>query len=362
MNANDHDAARQTRGSHAPFRRPPILRQTPVIPVYLADVIVRIAEERGIPANACLAGTGLAPSHLGTNDRLLSLDQAQRIFENVWYAADDPTLGLTYGERLRPVHLGVMGMALLAAPTLRAALDCLVRYHRLLGPAWSISWTQQGAEAVVVMRRVVPLGDTGRLHTDAWMIAFARLLASLREKPISSGRIELDSGALPVADYAWRFAGLSGFEVCFDRPAQQLCFPADILDEPLSGNSPAAFRESVARCEEFLTKRDIGEDLLSMVMRHLRASVRAPTLEQLSAACGMSTRTLERRLSEFGLTYRDALDHARRDRALALVGETTLAFVDIAEMLGYSDVSSFSKSFKRWTGYTPSVHRGGATS
>jgi AraC-like DNA-binding protein len=71
----------------------------------------------------------------------------------------------------------------------------------------------------------------------------------------------------------------------------------------------------------------------------------------------MSTRTLVRRLSVENTTFTSVLDDVRRDLALRHVAKGDMGFVDIALLTGFSDVPSFYRAFRRWTGMTPLEYR-----
>jgi AraC-like DNA-binding protein len=79
----------------------------------------------------------------------------------------------------------------------------------------------------------------------------------------------------------------------------------------------------------------------------------------IAAELHMSPRSLQRKLREEGTTYKAVLEETRRDLAKRLIEDEELSLSDITYMLGFSEVSSFSRSFKRWTGMAPSVVRRG---
>lgn len=72
-----------------------------------------------------------------------------------------------------------------------------------------------------------------------------------------------------------------------------------------------------------------------------------------------SPRTLKRRLQEEGTTFRTLLAEARGAMAEALLGDAHLPLTEVAERLGFSDLSSFSQAFKRWYGVPPGAYRSG---
>ncbi len=85
-----------------------------------------------------------------------------------------------------------------------------------------------------------------------------------------------------------------------------------------------------------------------------------PTLAVVAGRLGMSTRTLQRRLSADGLAYQDLVLHARKALSEQLLRRTDYALAEIAFLTGFSDQSTFTRAFKRWRGETPANYRRGA--
>ena len=82
-----------------------------------------------------------------------------------------------------------------------------------------------------------------------------------------------------------------------------------------------------------------------------------PAIERVAERMGSSVRTLQRRLSEAGVTHTALVEHARCDRALRRLRTTRLPIGQVAKELGFRDPSSFSRAFQRWTGMSPRAYR-----
>jgi AraC-like DNA-binding protein len=97
-------------------------------------------------------------------------------------------------------------------------------------------------------------------------------------------------------------------------------------------------------------------------MRNWAASSRAglavesQTVRRLSQA-SVSRRTLYRYLKAEGGTFRQVANEIRCEIACTLLAETDLPLSQIAEVMNYSEVSAFSRAFRRWSGQPPSVWR-----
>ena len=77
----------------------------------------------------------------------------------------------------------------------------------------------------------------------------------------------------------------------------------------------------------------------------------------MAAELAVSVRKLQQKLSDEDTSYSGVLTDARRDLAEEFLKAGEVGNDEIAYLLGYSEVSAFSRSFKRWTGQTPSEFR-----
>ncbi|WP_196215599.1 helix-turn-helix transcriptional regulator [Cyanobacterium aponinum] len=80
-------------------------------------------------------------------------------------------------------------------------------------------------------------------------------------------------------------------------------------------------------------------------------------IETIADAIGMSKRSLQRCLGDRGLSYFHLLDQVRFQLAVEWLKDTNIPIGEIAFELHYSEINSFTRSFKRWTGVTPSDYR-----
>ena len=78
-----------------------------------------------------------------------------------------------------------------------------------------------------------------------------------------------------------------------------------------------------------------------------------PSKAAVARTLGMSTRNLQRHLAAEGTSFKDLLNAARGSLARSYVDEGRLTVTEIAFLLGFADVSAFSRAFKRWTGMSP---------
>lgn len=80
-------------------------------------------------------------------------------------------------------------------------------------------------------------------------------------------------------------------------------------------------------------------------------------VEAVASQLHMSRYTLHKKLKREGLTFASLLEEVRRKQALTYMQDKTKPLVEIAEQLGFSELSAFSRAFKRWMGTSPAEYR-----
>ena len=147
-------------------------------------------------------------------------------------------------------------------------------------------------------------------------------------------------------------------EIAFAKPANSICFSQADAKRPLISADHRA-----AEWLEFGAKAALERTDDSGVTARVRAQLERmlqgdePTLAAVASELCMSERTLQRRLSAEGQTFRRVLDEMRRDVAQRSLAAGKRNVIELAYLLGFEDSNSFYRSFRRWTGTTPESFR-----
>jgi AraC-like DNA-binding protein len=151
-----------------------------------------------------------------------------------------------------------------------------------------------------------------------------------------------------------------GCEIDFAANSDEILFPAPIGALPVVGADVHLNRLLLQYADQTLgdrpsrrtSVRSSVEDHIAKLLPHGKAS--AP---EISHRLGMSRRTLARALSAEGATFSGVLETLRQALAKRYLRERELPISEIAWLLGYSEISSFTHAFARWTGLTPKSFR-----
>ena len=107
--------------------------------------------------------------------------------------------------------------------------------------------------------------------------------------------------------------------------------------------------------KEGRTKQSILEQV-KWVLKRLLAGSR-PDLLMIAKELGMSERTLQRRITDEGTTFRQFLNETRHELVRQYLGDASVEITEAAFLVGYEDPNSFYRAFRSWEGKTPAEWR-----
>jgi AraC-like DNA-binding protein len=151
-----------------------------------------------------------------------------------------------------------------------------------------------------------------------------------------------------------------GCDVEFGAASDEIIFPAPVASLPIVGSDNYLndlllryAEEALAdRPQERASLRSAVERVLPQLLPHAKASA-----SNVAQKLAFSTRTLSRKLHDEGVAFAEILEETRAALAKRYLAERDLPVSEIAWLLGYGEVSSFTHAFKRWTGMTPRQFR-----
>lgn len=322
--------------------------------LHLAEVCSRF----GVAPRVLLAPSGLTEEALSLPDARIRIPELVVLVERARALTREPGLGFHVGLHMRIASHGYLGLAAMTAPTVRDALAVAIRFAPTRTSALSLRLDEEDDEARLVIVEHADLGPARdafvfALLTGIWKIGNALTGLELAAHGPSSGPASADV-TFTEPPYFARFASI-GPRVRFEETSTCLRFARSLLERPLVTGDPAASRLTLQQCEREL------DALAPRIASRVRALVFAQggfrSLEEVARTMHVSSRTLKRRLAEEGTSFRAVLDEARRAKAEELLRAPSRTLEAIASELGYADVASFSRAFRRWTGLAPGAWR-----
>lgn len=138
-------------------------------------------------------------------------------------------------------------------------------------------------------------------------------------------------------------------EIVWDAPRFGLQIPTSLQKRKNNQADPVKFRKASLLIQNLVYPPDIDRSLEEMVSAYINATqFHRPTIVEVAKSLGMSTRTLNRRLEQSGVSFRSLLEQSLKSRTQLLLAQGQLSRGEIAERLGYKDQASFSRALRRW--------------
>ena len=148
----------------------------------------------------------------------------------------------------------------------------------------------------------------------------------------------------------------------FDAPEYSLHFDKPALERLLPTGNAEVARANDQVIMAYLAQLQRNDLVMQVKVALIERLPSGPvSKEQLSEALGVSLRTLQRKLADEGTSFKQLLDETRRDLAEGYIKNTQVSIGEITYLLGFSEVSNFSRAFKRWTGLAPAEFRRSCT-
>lgn len=331
---------------------------TPVWAVPRGTEGVRImtqAVAESMPIADCLAGTGLTESDLADEDHEIWAHQEFTVVSNIVNRLGDrPGLGVDVGGFSTVGRLGVLGFAFLTSATVRDGLERILPYQALLPShvLFSIDRDQDGEYL---------LADDSDIPQEIRPFIVERDLAGLASV-LYGANVSIDVEWLETTldeDRSRRLAATWSLttDVRPNRAVNRFVGRPGMLDVALPQSDPNTTRIFERQCRQLVEQRISRAGLTGQVRSRIMHTTRFPSMQEVADELHLDPRTLRRKLTDAGTSYRELMTQARRTRAEQLLaGDESIE--SIATQLGYAETASFTHAFTRWTGMPPSHFRG----
>lgn len=312
--------------------------------------LVELARRFAVAPDALLDGLPVTRAALDDPATRVPLRVAEALVARAHELTREPALAFHYGTAMRLSSHGFLGFAAMTAATVREALELAVQFAATRTSAIGLELYVEGDKASVVIVERTPLGGLREFAVLALIVGIWTIGQAL------TGTIPDGLGECAFAEPAYLRGLPHGGRLVFDRPAHRMVFAASLLDRPLVSADAAAMRLARDQLERELAAVIEAAGLAGRIRAAIAADA-AASLAAISRALHMSPRTLKRRLAERGTTFSALRDGVRLQRALLLLEDRDLAIGEIATRLGYSELPSFTRAFRKWTGVTPLAYR-----
>ena len=273
---------------------------------------------------------------------------------------DDIALMESYARLIRADDLGVLGLAVKTAPTLRASLQRVARYWQVVTDTAVYRLDDAGDPGAFVFEARTGHHPVLDFRTELALAGFARNMRLFVVGTLVFDHVSFRHACRSDPE---RYAAHFGCPVRFEAERDALVLSQTMLDLPNRLGDGAVSDFLTAHLETEIGAISDDPSLRAALLRRLTPALSngVPQAAEIARAMGMSERTLYRRLAAEGLTFRDVLTEAQSSLAQDLLRDSASSIAEIAFLTGFAEQSTFSRAFKRWVGQAPAQFRQSAS-
>ena len=321
-----------------------------------AGTITRLAYSQakasGIATQYLLTKASLTLTQINNTSLRLRVRDQIKFLHLVALALQDEWFGFHLAQRPDLREFGFLYYVSASSETLGRALQQLARYSAIANEGVSLTYFDSGNVGVTF--HYVGVSRHADQHQIEFFMAFlVRLCRQLTGIRLVPTRVRFAHYRGGKHSELTRFFGDN---VGFGASVDEVSFASTIKNMPVVTADNYLNKLLIIYCEEALAKRPTRrgsfrggvENAIVTLLPH--GDAKLPIVAQ---RLGLSPRTLARRLAAEGLNFSEVLGNLKVDLARRYLADNDLSISQVAWLLGYQEVSSFTHALKRWIGETP---------
>jgi AraC-like DNA-binding protein len=315
--------------------------------------IAKALEYKGLDSRSVFHELGVRQAIRNEPTDRMSVSATAALLRHCAEVTCDPYFGLTVAKFIRVSNIHALGYALLASKTLLDFCLRLERYFALVTQSVTLRVEREPHEIAL---RFHPLIRIAGEAEDGWTAFMLHLMRLLYRPDFSPSRVGFRHPC-PL-EGPGPYVACFGVLPSFEQPELVVGFSAAVMEESLSGASLelAQYNDTIARDYlARLNKADIVNRVRVKIIERLSSG--DCNRRKVARDLGMSERTLHHKLAQYNASFQTLLDEIRKELALGYLADRAISVTETTFLLGFSDVSNFTRAFKRWTGTSPTMYR-----
>jgi len=263
----------------------------------IAQTLAYTLDTLGVKSQEILLASNLQHAGASQATDRVPAHSLQSLWRNAVQISQSDDLGIRFAQHLYPASLHGLGVCCATNETLLSALGCLEKYFRVISTFSQISLYQN-------------------------------------------------------------FRAYFRCPITFGAQRNEIIFDLQTLHLPLPAANPAiasANEQAIIQYLRHFDDDDFGNRVKSLIVDTLSLGI--PTQKYVAESINLSTRTLKRKLAQKGTSYAELLEQTQCELAVQYLSNLSRSIGEISNLIGYSEPSNFTRSFKKWTKLTPKEYR-----
>ena len=268
-----------------------------------------------------------------------------------------PAIGLLTGADFDFDYLPHAKTYLMSSSTLREAVHAVDYARQLISPILVLKLKETETDAILTFQPNVEFScEDERQNVEMVFSTVRTIFSKLLKKDFPIKSVNFRHQEHHLLNIYEDFFHCS---IILGAPVNAMLFKRSILDVPLPGGFPEIHQQAKQVIEQQISESPLQKGLVSRITQIMQKSkiMFTENIDHIAGSLHMSSRTLQRRLDQEGVSFMELKDQIRFKLAISAIKLGKLSIEQISEDLGFSDRHSFTRAFKRWSGVSPSAFR-----
>ncbi len=314
------------------------------------EMLWKLIKGQGVNPEKVFKPHHINVKELKSTDKRIQLSTLDCLWNDAEKLIGNSSFPLDVYKYWHPGYMGALGYAWLSSSTLRDGFKRIMRYIKVINSGIGIKVEEDADELVISLDY-----DASLVRATVGLALLTHMCRVNYQDELSPARVTFKH---PEPDSTAEYFSYFKCPVSFDAELDSISFPVSIADEELSGGNPQLANLNDQVLIQYLgtlTEDNLIVKIKAIIVKDLPSG--DVSIDRVAEEFYTSGRSLQRKIREQGTTYKKVYEECRRYLAEQYVAEGKMNLTEISFVLGFSEISSFSRSYKRWTGHSPNAHR-----
>ncbi len=333
------------------------ITQTHQPPTTLGSWILLVAQaidSYGLDSNSLFKENGIELTDIKRNDTRYPTGLMSHVWQLAVERTQDPYLAIRVARFFKPSAYGALGLTMAASATVHDALSRFSRYCAMINDGTQVNLAENDNDLCLTLN---PYLESKRQSSIYGVSATLCCLYNLLKEVAGEGLL------VKEVHFEQYLSSTSKFEHFFSCPVIYGSNSNKIVFNKHQVHTKQHFyhAEFICALDGWIEQqlRKIKQEMTSskvknILFKHINGG--EFTQQNIASSLAMSTRKLQRKLSDEGTTYTELLNDYRKNLAIKLIIKDTMPLSEVSCLLGFNNQSNFTRAFKRWTGTTPNQY------
>lgn len=332
-----------------------ITRNKLISPIFIRPLLNRISDRGHNPQDA-LKGTGIRMQEFLAPEFRLSNFDSCTIIRNALAILGEENPGFELGTRMKLTIRGILSLGLLASDSVKSAIALANAFPELSGHLLNVDFKNGPDKTSVTLISLRGNEDISPFLAEIMFTEMVRIARFASETRLSPDLVEFIHG--PPSKNRHRYDAFFDCKVKFHSDSNTIHLSPEFMNARFTSGCRSTYQLVTGLLEKQKGSAPKSESIKYAATRIIRQNLTKPLhTREVARMLHMSERSLRRKLLDAGIGFQSLLDECRANHALERIGSSHISLAELASQTGFSDMRSFRRAFKRWTGKSPAEYR-----